>query len=802
MYKILVLKALMLISITSTAQQEIYSRIKINMRGKDIRDIARLGLEADHGMFMPNFFLINEYAESEIQKIKKAGFDYEILEADLEKAFHKQNISQNEAILRGPLPNTRGAGLACNSSFYPYNTPKNYREGAMGGYFRYEEMLAILDSMQQLYPNLITLKKSINDTLKTAEGRPLYWLRISDNPNQDETTEPEVLYTALHHAREPNSLSQLLFYMWYLLENYATNPEIKYLVDNTQMYFIPCINPDGYVYNQTTTPNGGGFWRKNRRLNSDGTYGVDLNRNYGFIWGRDDIGSSGVTSNETYRGTAPFSEPETRLIKQFCGEHQFQLAFNYHTISNVLVYPSADNGAPTADDIVFKNFSQALTRENGYKYGTALETVGYSVNGASDEWMYNDIASKPKIISLTPEVGPPYFGFWPPRTAIDDLNKMNLLPNLTMAHLPLNYGILTDNTSLYIPLKTGKINYNLKRYGFKSGALQVTLRGVSANVLSTNMAKSYTLKQFETIDDGLDFTLKNDIKNGEEVTFVLSVSNGLYTKNDTIRKVFGVFNTLFQDNCSDLDDWTRDSLWNVTGGQFKSPSGSITDSPSLFYKNNSKSNITSKPVLLPANASKIIVRYWAEWDIENYEDYAMPLISTDGTNFSPICGNYTRASTNPSVLGQPVYNGTQYNWVQEEIDITAFAGKRIWWRFALITNASRQADGFYFDDFEILVSIANNTAIPFLSDDIIKVEQNQPNPAQDFTIIKTNIHFTQNIDYQLIIMDILGREVYKNAIQTPEIQVNTEGYQAGIYTYQIEINGRRTRPKKMVISKY
>ena len=115
-------------------------------------------------------------------------------------------------------------------------------------------------------------------------------MKISDNPNTDEP-EPEVLYTALHHAREPESLSQLIYYMWYVLENYATDPEVQALVDNTEMYFAPCINPDGYLYNEQTDPNGGGLWRKNRRDNLDGEFGVDLNRNYDFSWGYDDTGS-------------------------------------------------------------------------------------------------------------------------------------------------------------------------------------------------------------------------------------------------------------------------------------------------------------------------------------------------------------------------------------------------------------------------------------------------------------------------------------------------------------------------------
>lgn len=72
----------------------------------------------------------------------------------------------------------------------------------MGGYFTYNQMLQILDSMALLFPNLITLKKSASNTLSSREGRTVYYVKISDNPNVDEAGEPMVLYSAVHHARD------------------------------------------------------------------------------------------------------------------------------------------------------------------------------------------------------------------------------------------------------------------------------------------------------------------------------------------------------------------------------------------------------------------------------------------------------------------------------------------------------------------------------------------------------------------------------------------------------------------------
>ena len=117
-------------------------------------------------------------------------------------------------------------------------------------------MLEQLDLMHQLYPNLISSRDDVRDNNltnnphphQTFEGRFLQFVKISDNPNVNEQ-EPQILYTAIHHAREPASLQQLIFYMWYLLENYEDSQEIRDIVNNTELYFIPCVNPDGYIFN-------------------------------------------------------------------------------------------------------------------------------------------------------------------------------------------------------------------------------------------------------------------------------------------------------------------------------------------------------------------------------------------------------------------------------------------------------------------------------------------------------------------------------------------------------------------------
>ena len=119
-----------------------------------------------------------------------------------------------------------------------------------------------------------------------------------------------------------------LLFMDQLLDDYGHDPEATFLVDQRELFFVPCVNPDGYEYNRTTNPGGGGLWRKNRRANVGGSYGVDLNRNYATGWSAPNGGSSPTPTSDTYRGTAPFSEPETAALEAFAASRHFVTVFS------------------------------------------------------------------------------------------------------------------------------------------------------------------------------------------------------------------------------------------------------------------------------------------------------------------------------------------------------------------------------------------------------------------------------------------------------------------------------------------
>ncbi|HLT46695.1 MAG TPA: M14 family zinc carboxypeptidase [Rubricoccaceae bacterium] len=299
--------------------------------------------------------------------------------------------------------------------------------GPMGGYLTFDGVVAALDTLHARYPEVVSARASIG---QGHEGRDLWMVEISDHPGVDEG-EPEALYTGVHHAREPGSMMAVLYFMYYLAEQYETNPEVRDLVDERRLFFVPVVNPDGYVFNETTDPDGGGMWRKNLRDNGDGSFGVDVNRNYGYEWGYDDVGSSPLPGSETYRGPAPFSEPEIVALRDFLeGGRRVSMAFNYHTYSDLLLYPwGYTPDLQTPDDDVFAALGDTLTHVNGYTYGQGSITL-YLTNGGAYDWMYGEQETKPKAFAFTVEVG---YWFWPDPIDVYALADENLEANLLLA---------------------------------------------------------------------------------------------------------------------------------------------------------------------------------------------------------------------------------------------------------------------------------------------------------------------------------------------------------------------------------
>ncbi len=297
----------------------------------------------------------------------------------------------------------------------------------MGGYKTLSEINTALDVIVTDHPDIVSTKVDLGQTI---EGRTMWAVKISDNPNIDED-ETEVLFTSAIHAREVITPLILLNVMDSLTEKYPSDPYIQHLVNNREMWFILVVNPDGYYYNEVTNPGGSGMWRKNRRNNGDGSWGVDLNRNYGYNWGYDNIGSSPDGFEETYRGSGPFSEPEIQNMRDFSLAHDFKIVVYYHSYSNLIVWPWGYNRLPTSDENLYIGLGDSMSVLSHYT-PNHIQTL-YPTNGGAYDWHYGEQTLKPKSFGFVIEVGYYEDNFWPPTYRIQELVDENYLSTLFIA---------------------------------------------------------------------------------------------------------------------------------------------------------------------------------------------------------------------------------------------------------------------------------------------------------------------------------------------------------------------------------
>jgi len=754
------LSILFLIFQTTYAQNsDIFYKLKINYsNGEDLIELANNGVCIDHGFNKKNHFFISDFSASDLDKIKSLGFTYEILIEDVTSFY--QNRNKSELKLK--------SNEYCIDENNDYITPNNYdiKDGNdFGGFYTYEEMLDELDDMYSQYPNLITQRTDLKDEEyiesphihETYEGRFLQLVKISDNPQTNEE-EPQILYTALHHAREPGSMQQLIYFMWYLLENYESNDSIKQIIDNSELYFVPCVNPDGYVYNQTNEPNGGGMWRKNRRDN----HGVDNNRNYSFIDenGNEVWNTSGTTGNpngNTYAGNEPFSEAENRAIRYLVESKNFKLALNNHTYGNLLLYPYGyDYNQPTEDNEIYEFISSELVSENNYD--NIISADLYPAAGDSDDFMYGmltteDNQTREKIFAMTPEIGS---SFWPQSSTIEDLCKGMIKLNLTAAKMIGNYARLKDNSSTFINNLNFESNFIFQRLGISNNSeFSVSIIPISSNIESVSSTITINSAQIgEAINDSFDISLNESIQEGENVIYKYLLNNGLYDEEITVTKIYGQTQTIIEDDSDNyVNHWHDDSEWSNTYEEYFSPQTSITDSPYSNYSNNSEEIIQ---LIDPINLSGFVyaeINFDAKWNIESGYDYVQLEISNDnGNSWIPQCGKYTRKGieTHDFALDEPLYDGNQPQWINETVSLTDYLNEDIFVRFKLYTDGGLRRDGFYFDNFKIK-GISENLGISEIEQVIFDI---YPNPTGNYINIRSEVKINK-----LEIFDLMGKKL-------------------------------------------
>ena len=767
-------------------QQEKYRQVKIRIAPETLKILAGKGIAADAGFYSQKEGTYTAaLSQSEFVKLQELGLDYSVEIEDLESYYASRNA--------GFDPETLKQEAMRAVSDYP--VPANFTLGSCGGFSTIDQCYAHLDNMAALFPDLITVKQPVSTT-NTINGLPVYYVKISDNPNETEN-EPQVLYTGMHHAREPIGMQHLLYFMYYLLENYSTNEEVRQIVDNTELYIVPIMNVDGYQYNINTQPNGGGMWRKNRRNNGDGSYGVDLNRNYGFFWGYDDEGSSPFPSDDTYRGTDPFSEPETQIMKEFCETHDFKIALNYHSYSNLLLYPWGYTESTCPDDVVFAEYSRRMTADNQYTYGPGSTTI-YPSNGGSDDWMYGEQTTKNKILSYTPEVGGNGDGFWPQSSRIIQLCQENMLQSLLAARFSGTYAEIVDNTPLIVPDKSYHVHFSLTRLGQTDGTYTVSLEPLGDEFTETgNPVVFENLAVLQTKTDSISFLLSDRVKSGDTLRYVLVMDDGFSVTRDTVERYFGTPVVVFSDDLPDLGKWTGG--WGLYGMFPFSAPYSMADSPSGNYTNNANNSTTLSQTFSLANASVAVLNFYARWKTEPGFDYVqLKISSNNGSTWTPLAGKYTHTGSENQTPG-PVYDGIVNSWVKEEINLSQYAGQDVKLRFTLRSDAGVVADGFYFDDITVSIIDVTTAVNPSESVPGLFLSAPVPNPASAKVWFSVNCPVTEK-NSRLIVTGTEGKEILSFTLPAgkSESEIDVSSLKPGIYLCSLIVNNQKAATRKLI----
>jgi len=367
----------------------------------DGRDLAGMGL--DITSFMPGSHLDAVVNFDELDAIIKLGYEVKIVVEDM------------DALIRAE--NTKGY-------YHTYSQMQS----------ELEAIVAANPDIAQLYDIGDTWQKTVPVSHAEYADRDIWALKISDNVEVNED-EAEILYVGAHHARERISVEVPMAFIYYLIENYGSDPWADYLVDQRELWFVPMLNPDGNAWVAA-----GHDWRKNRRNNGDGTHGVDLNRNYdGCQCGDPDgewcgIGADSYTWSDVYCGTAPFSEPETQALRDFCENTNgvtdidgIVAAISYHSYSELVLWAWGFGYYPAPDSATLSrigtHMAGTITKESGTGTYTPIQSVLlYPTTGDFDDWMYGEQVTKPKIFSYTIELAN---RFQPPLDHIDQICEAN-----------------------------------------------------------------------------------------------------------------------------------------------------------------------------------------------------------------------------------------------------------------------------------------------------------------------------------------------------------------------------------------
>ena len=751
-----------------------YSTVGISFEDYQILvDDPSHGLAIDHFHKNESALLEFVFSQNELSQLTDRGVSYEVIIEDYES--HFQNLVNETSSLR-----TMSCGLT------------NFDGGNMGGYHTFDEMVTHINSMQDLYSDFVT----ISEIGESIEGRPIFAVKISDNPHLDESDEEGVVYfDALTHSREPMSLESTLYYMWWLLENMGTDEEVNYLVNNREMYFVPIVNPDGYVYNETLSPNGGGLWRKNRRNAGNGCFGVDLNRNFSKGWGLDS-GSSNDPCTEIYRGANPFSEPEAAAVANFLAEINPSIAFTIHTFGDKFLSPWGYVDSLASYEL-YAEFVSEFIPANYSGYGTTAKMLGYTSSGTTRDYLHSE-----GILGWTPEIG---HSFWESPSDICDRVEEFRKTMKYISWVSGNFTCFHDFTLNNPSIETGELitlDIRLKNRGLSKSASNVFV-SLSSNHPAINMIQgqanygTINKRAYATTENGrFQFEVIDEVFPGERIPFMVNVyQNNTISYRKVIYLTAGAEEVLYQTDFEMDNAWLDQVLdWDTSFMDAVSGFHSFADSRYGNYTANTNSLVRMPQPVDLSLASLPYATFNAKWSLEINYDVAFFMASRDGgITWEELPGLYTN--------NQNEYNGNKH-WVQERINLSNFIGEtEVHFAFLLDSDFSVHSDGIYIDDFKVSDFTATTTTnVNDQEAGVINNLRLTPNPTNDQAILRFNS--LNNLSTQLEIYTLSGTVVLQKSLELTSglnsFPINTQSYPAGLYVIQLVADNEILRLKFVI----
>jgi carboxypeptidase T len=678
-----------------------------------------------------------------------------------------------------------------------------FGSGSLGGFWTLAEVKMKLDQLVADDVNGVVAAKL--DTLGlSVQGRPIWGLRLGTTVAPPDTR-PVALLNALTHAREPEGMQALLYFVDDLLGRYGSDPFATYLLEHRVTYVVPVVNPDGYQRNQDIYVASGSFglWRKNLRDNDgSGTVtsadGVDLNRNYGFHWGHNNVGSSGSPGSSTYRGPAAFSEPETRAQRDLVVGLRPRSGISFHTYGDLLLHPWGWTVQAARDSAAFYEWDDDMSLGSGYQTGQATRVL-YEVNGEFNDWCYGDTLLKPRAFTWTPEVGGPGDGFWPPPSRILPLAEENLrgcwyAAAIAGPHVRIEKATILGGTGTLDPGYSARIVVRARNRGASGQAgpgLTATLVPLSGGAWVLEGTVAYpALAPFESADpvDGGSFRVTADdtVKAGSILRYAVEFSApGGFFSRDTVEVPCGRPTVLLADGAAaGLGNWST-TTWGIESGDPAHPGPFFADSPGGLYAASADNTLTAAAPFDLSTALHAYVFYEARWDFQSDHDYGSIEASLDGTTWTPLPARGSSlgmAGVQPA--GRRIYDGTRHFWGPERADLSAFAGAgAVRLRFRVRADAGGQFDGLALDSVRVMAfdpavqppPVGAGAPHPTPA---LELRRLAPNPMRDRLAVELAVGASGPL--RLEVMDLQGRRVRTLADATV----------AGRASYRHEWDGR------------